>query len=31
MIFRVVSAKQEATRFSRLEKLIAASEEGKRL
>ncbi len=31
MIFRVTSAKQEATRLSRLEKLIAASEEGLRL
>ena len=31
MIFRVVSAKQEATRSSRLEDLIAASEEGRRL
>lgn len=31
MIFRVTSAKQEATRLSRLEKLIAASEEGVRL
>ena len=31
MIYWVVSAKQEATRFSRLEKLIAASMEGKRL
>ena len=31
MIYWVVSAKREATRFSRLEKLIAASREGKRL
>lgn len=31
MIYRVVSAKQEATRLSRFEKLIEASEEGKRL
>ena len=31
MIYRVVSAKQESTRMSRLEKLIAASEERKRL
>ena len=31
MIYRVMSAKQEATRQSRLEKLIAASMEGKRL
>ena len=31
MIYWIVSAKQEATRISRLEKLIAASDEGKRL
>jgi uncharacterized protein YdeI (YjbR/CyaY-like superfamily) len=31
MIFRVMSAKQEATRGKRLEELIAASAEGKRL
>ena len=31
MVYWVVSAKQEATRLSRLEKLIAASVEGKRL
>lgn len=31
MIYWVVSAKQEATRLGRLEKLIAASEDGKRL
>lgn len=31
MIYRVTSAKQETTRQSRLEKLIAASEDGKRL
>ena len=31
MIYRVVSAKQESTRLSRFEKLIEASEEGKRL
>ncbi len=31
MIYRVASAKQESTRMSRLENLIAASEESKRL
>lgn len=31
MIYRITSAKQETTRLSRLERLIAASEEGKRL
>jgi uncharacterized protein YdeI (YjbR/CyaY-like superfamily) len=31
MIHRVVSAKQKNTQVSRLEKLIAASEEGKRI